>query len=253
MLWSKDILEVNPDCRVSVEYVGPGKHKCLIADDFYRNSQEVSRLALNLYYHEDKTLVGGYPGSRAVVTLDTVPLIGALGKLWGEPLAPFHSNYHPVIFSAITNREYPLNEWQRQPRIDQGVTAMVYLNPEPMCHGGTGLYRHVPTGLDRLPIQVNAEVVKLAEQHGLNSAVLKREDGYAEFMNTVMFKPEYAMRENVYINDGNEYWELLYLINMKPNRLVIFDGRMPHSQHLQPDQYRDYYRINQILYFKGHD
>ena len=44
MLWSKDILEVNPDCRVSVEYVGPGKHKCLIADDFYRNPQEVAGL-----------------------------------------------------------------------------------------------------------------------------------------------------------------------------------------------------------------
>ncbi len=40
---------------------------------------------------------------------------------------------------------------------------------------------------------------------------------------------------------------------MHPNRLVILDGRMPHSQHIQPDQFRDFYRINQILYFKGHD
>jgi hypothetical protein len=253
MLWSKDILEVNPNCQVTVEQVGAGKQKVLIVDNFYRHPHEVGRLALNLYYHEDKTLVGGYPGSRAVITLDTVPLIGALGKLWGEPLAPFHSNYHPVIFSAITNQDYKLNVWQRQPHIDQGVTAMMYLNPEGMCHGGTGLYRHRPTGLERLPIGVNAEVVRLAQQQGMNPAVLKREDGYAEFMNTVVFNPNYATRDNAYINDGNDYWELLYLVEMKPNRLVIFDGRMPHSQHITADQYREYYRINQILYFKGHD
>ncbi len=71
-------------------------------------------------------------------------------------------------------------------------------------------------------------------------------------MNTVMFNPSYAMPRNVYINDGNGYWELLYLIEMKPNRLVILDGRMPHSQHIQPGQFRDYYRINQIPYLKGH-
>lgn len=130
MLWSKEIFEVNPDCQVTVEYVGPGKHKVLLADNFYRHPQQVGELALNLYYHEAQALVGGYPGSRAVVTLGTTPLIGALSKLWGEPLVPFHSDYHPVIFSAIINRNYQLNAWQRQPRLDQGVTAMVYLNPE---------------------------------------------------------------------------------------------------------------------------
>ena len=122
-----------------------------------------------------------------------------------------------------------------------------------MCSGGTGLYRHRPTGLDRLPIAVNSEIVRLAEQHGMTPGVLKREDGYAEFMNTVMFNSNYAMRDNSYINDGNDYWELLYLVEMKPNRLVIFDGRMPHSQHIKQGEYRDYYRINQILYFQGHD
>ncbi|MDA2911617.1 hypothetical protein MYX04_11910 [Nitrospiraceae bacterium AH_259_D15_M11_P09] len=63
MLWSKEILEVNPDCQVTVEHVGPGKHKVLLADNFYRHPQQVGELALNLYYHEAQALVGGYPGS----------------------------------------------------------------------------------------------------------------------------------------------------------------------------------------------
>lgn len=253
MLWSKHILEVNPDCKVTVHRVGKGQHKVLLADDFYRHPEEVGALALNLYYTDTPGLVGSYPGARAMVTLDTAPLIQTLGELWGEPLRPHFSEYQPVIFSAISNKAYKLSPWQRQPHIDQGVTAMMYLNPEGMCAGGTGLYRHRPTGLERLPIQTAAELLEVARQHGFTPEQVKSQDGYAEFLNTVFFNPNYAVKENRYINDGNDYWELLYLVEMRPNRLVIFDGRVFHSQHIRPDQYVDYYRINQILYFQGHD
>ena len=40
---------------------------------------------------------------------------------------------------------------------------------------------------------------------------------------------------------------------MKPSRLVIFDGRMFHSQHIARPQFQDYFRMNQILYLRGHD
>ncbi len=253
MLWSADVLEVNPDCQVTVHYVGRAKQKVLLADNFYRHPQQVAELALNLYYTESRSLVGSYPGSRALITLDTAPLLQALGRLWGEPLRPYHSDYHPVIFSAILNKGYMLTPWQRQPHIDQGVTAMVYLNPEELCAGGTGLYRHRPTGLDRLSVGITPELTRVAEHHGFSSQVLRTEEGYAEFLNTVFFNPNYAVTDNAYINDGNEFWELLYLIEMKPNRLVIFDGRMFHSQHIQKDQFQEYFRINQILYFQGHD
>jgi len=28
---------------------------------------------------------------------------------------------------------------------------------------------------------------------------------------------------------------------------------MLHSQHIKPDQFQDHDRINQVLYFRGHD
>ncbi len=248
-----DVLEVNPHCEVTVHHVGPSKRKVLLADQFYRHPEKVGELALSLYYTASHSLVGSYPGSRAVVTLETDPLIQTLGKLWGESLRPYHSDYHPVIFSAIENRSYRLSPWQRQPHIDQGVTAMVYLNPEHLCAGGTGLYRHKPTGLDRIPLAITPQLQRIAEQHGFSAKSLEDSDGYAEFMNTAIFNPAYAAEENTYINDGNQYWELLFLIQMKSNRLVIFDGRMPHSQHITKDQFQDCFRINQILYFQGHD
>ena len=252
-MWSTDVLEVNPNCEVSWHHLGPPNRKVVLVDNFYRYPQKVSELALNLYYTESRAVVGSYPGSRAMITLDTTPLVQALSKLWGEPLAPFHAEYHPVIFSAIQNWDYELTTWQRQPHIDQGTTAMVYLNPEPMCSGGTGLYRHRPSGFSRVPLELTPELTKLAYQRGFSHQDLQTHNGYAEFLNNVFFRPEYAAKNNAYINDGNDYWELLYRIDMKPNRLVIFDGRMFHSQHIAQNQFQDYFRINQILYFQGHD
>jgi hypothetical protein len=252
-MWSAEVLEVNPACDVTVHSLGPGSQKVLLADQFYRYPQKIAELALGLYYTESRAVVGSYPGSRAMITLDTTPLIQTLSKLWGEQLRPFHAEYHPVIFSAIQNRDYKLTPWQRQPHIDQGITAMVYLNPEEMCSGGTGIYRHRPTALSRVPISLTPELTRLGQQQGLPAQALRTPEGYAELMNTVFFREEYAVPDNRYINDGNEYWELLYKIEMKPNRLVIFDGRMFHSQYIAPSQFRDYFRMNQILYFQGHD
>ncbi|RPH79599.1 MAG: hypothetical protein EHM80_07480 [Nitrospiraceae bacterium] len=107
-MWSAEVLEVNPSCDVTVHHIGAAKHKVLLADNFYRHPQKVTELALELYYTESRAVVGSYPGSRAMITLDTTPLIRMLGKLWGEPLRPFHTEYHPVIFSAILNRDYQL-------------------------------------------------------------------------------------------------------------------------------------------------
>jgi hypothetical protein len=100
---------------------------------------------------------------------------------------------------------------------------------------------------------MTAELAKLAQQHGFSDQAIRTQAGYAESINRVFFRQEYAANENSYINDGSEYWELIYRIDMKPNRLVIFDGRMFHSQHIARTQFQNYFRMNQILYLRGHD
>ena len=47
--------------------------------------------------------------------------------------------------------DYRLNIGQRAPHIDPDITALIYLNPEQSSTGGTALYRHRPTDLERLP------------------------------------------------------------------------------------------------------
>jgi hypothetical protein len=66
----------------------------------------------------------------------------------------------------------------------------------------------------------------------------------------MIFNPLFACRDNRYINDGNAYWELLHLVEMQPNRLMMFDGRCFHSQYIHPGDYDQAFRVNQILYLR---
>ena len=245
-----NLLEINPAARWTTLSLGEGKHRVVIADDFYLHVGTLQALASSLYYLAGP-MHGNFPGARAVISLDTRRLIAALSEPWGKPLVEAKGEYHPAVFSVIRNDpRYQLSESQRQPHIDPGVSAMVYLNDPQECAGGTGIYRHRPTGLERIPLEATPELCALAARHGASPADLATPDGYRAWQDEVVFHPSYAARGNEYINAGNEAWELLYLVEMKFNRLVIFDGRMPHSQHIAPDQFRDGYRLNQVVYLK---
>ena len=88
------------------------------------------------------------------------------------------------------------------------------------------------------------------DQLELSDEFLSSPEGYENFQNSMIFNPLFACRDNRYINDGNDYWELLQLIEMKPNRLMMFDGRCFHSQYIHPGDYDQAFRVNQILYLR---
>lgn len=254
-MWTKDVLELNPRPVVTTKQIGRGKHKIVIVDDFYKHPEQVLEMALSLHYFGGGGAHGNYPGDRAYVSLDTGPLMEALGKAWGEPAETFGPfPYQPVTFSRILNRaDTVLNFGQRQPHVDPGVTCMVYLNKPEDCSGGTGIYRHKLTGLERLPMEVNEDLMILAAQHGYHPAKLQEPDGLKAFEEAMILNPLFVVRENRYVDDGNEFWELICLVKMRFNRMVMFDGRMPHSMHLDLTKFRETPRVNQIVYLKGHD
>ena len=243
----KDILDINQSYTLEVGHVGRGNHKVVIADNFYKYPDKVLQLALDLPYTNRFEIIGNFPGVRASIDLDSQHIVETVSSLWGAALYPFF-NPQPVVFSGITNDNYRLNIGQRQPHIDQDITAMIWLNPAESCGGGTGLFRHRLTQLERLPIRPNQEIRDLANQLELSDEFLQSQEGYENFQNSMIFNPLFACKENTYINEGNEFWELLKLIEMKPNRLFIFDGRCFHSQYIKPDQYTQAFRVNQILY-----
>ncbi len=245
----QDLFAINPNPNISVLSVGSGHHKVIIADHFYLYPDEILQEALTLPYTNRFEIVGNFPGVRASLSVDTQPLIEQLSQMWGGRLLPFFSP-QPVVFQGIKMHNFRLNVGQRQPHIDQDVTAMVYLNPEGFCKGGTGLYRHRPTELERVPIVPDATIRELADQLELSDEFLESPEGYENFQNSMIFNPLFACRDHRYINDGNPYWELLQLIDMRPNRLMIFDGRCFHSQYIHPGDYDQAFRVNQIFYLR---
>jgi hypothetical protein len=247
----QDLLAVNPHHAVSVQRVGQGMHQVVIVDGFYQYPDEVLQVALDLPYTDRFEIVGNFPGVRASLNIENRQLVDTLSSLWGRTLFPFFSP-QPVVFQGINTQNYRLNVGQRQPHIDQDITAMIYLNPADSCTGGTGLYRHRPTGLERVPIMPDATIRKIADQLELSDEFFTSPEGYENFQNSMIFNPLFACRSNTYINDGNDYWELLKLIEMRPNRLMMFDGRCFHSQYIQPGDYDQSFRVNQILYLSQH-
>lgn len=249
MMKLSEVIQLNPRPKVKVETIGRGRHRLVLVDDYYRYPDELVEVAQSLCYVAGAR--GSFPGTRAVVSLDTRPLIAAASELWGMRLESIDV-YHPVIFASIMNNS-PLTVAQRQPHIDPGITAMAYLNAPDVCAGGTGIYRHKLTGLERIPMQPTQEIVNLALQCGLNPQSLATPDGYTAFQDNIIFNPLFAAPEGSYINNGNDFWELIYLVEMKYNRLVIIDGRMPHSQHIKKGQFDDHNRLTQALYLRPAD
>ncbi|MDH5698689.1 MAG: DUF6445 family protein [Nitrospirota bacterium] len=242
-----DIFALNPHQTVSIQRVGLGQHQVVVVDNFYQYPDEILQVALSLPYTDRFEIVGNFPGVRARLDHEHRKLVESMSAIWGCPLFTFFSP-QPIVSQGIKTENYRLNVGQRQPHIDQDITAMVYLNPADSCTGGTGVYRHRPTGLERVPPMPDATIRQLANQLELSDEFLTSPEGYENFQNSMIFNPLFACRDNAYINDGNEYWELLKLIEMRPNRLMMFDGRCFHSQYIQSSDYNQAFRVNQILY-----
>lgn len=241
------LLEPNPAAELSELELGRGRHRLVIVDDFYRFPERLLEVARELYYLEGPTN-GNFPGGRAAISLDTRPLLTVLAALWGAPPERFLTRYQPLLLSRIRpEHNTGLNVDQRLPHVDPGLSAMVYLNPEEECAGGTGIYRQRELGLERVPGAPTRALLELARARGHDLEQFRTPEGYRAWVDEVVFAPESAASEG-YVNAGNEHWELLHLVEMKFNRLVIFDGRMPHSQFIEPGQFTSQDRLNQVVY-----
>jgi len=248
----KEIMEINPNREVKVSQVGHGKFKVVVIDNFYKHPERVRELALGLEYTDDPSLLANYPGTRALITLPVDPIHQALADAWGEPLTPY-SSFSPITFSIMEQAPDTILNWgQRQPHIDPGVTALAYLNHDENCHGGTALYRHRISGLERVPTKVTEDLLQLAIKNGIHPQKVQ-DGGIQAFTDHYILNPMFALRENRYPNDGTEFWEMICLVKARFNRMAMFDGRMPHSMHLELDKYHDGPRLSQILHFHSED
>ena len=170
-----DIFALNPKCTVQERRVGLGQHRVLVVDDFYRYPERVLDLVDELVFFDDPSITLSFPGLRAIAAADLRHVVPVIMQHTQKTEPPARDNMLLSIQGLWGNT--PLTPRQRVPHNDPTATALLYLNRPEECSGGTGLYRHEPTGLELVPITPDDRMYALAIELGYPARQLRTRRG----------------------------------------------------------------------------
>ena len=242
---SRPIIEFNPDPTVTSIDVGESGHRVVVVDDFLADPDLVRDVADHAVFSTASELILDFPGERALLAAETRGLRERACQVLGGASEPLYPSYPLTISRSYT--DVALMPSQRQPHRDPTMVGLVYLNREAECVGGTALYRHRPTGRDYIPAVPDPAMLSLARVLGYEPTDWTSPRDYELMVRNVFFNDRFANPNNETVNQGNRYWELMELIEMKFNRLVLFDGQIPHSEYTPEHAFNDRPRIVQLL------
>lgn len=209
-------IRLNPDASPHVFLAGEEKTPVVIIDDFAEDTGDVIRYAVTSASF-DPERDSFYPGVRAQppsayvqeVRRTIVPL---LGKIYSVPrdLEPELS----ASYSLVATPPEELDVMQRIPHFDSNrkyhFAVTHYLNPGEF--GGTGLFRHKPTGFEKITTG------KLPQYASASDAFLRTNgDPPAQ-----------------YIRESSDHFEFYLGIDYRPNRLIAYPGCLLHSGLIDP-------------------
>ncbi len=212
-------IKINSACRLDTRIVGDEKTPIVVIDDPVQSTDELIRYALQQAEFD----AGGdssYPGIRADLPsayADALgpQLIGMLSHVFKIPPSARPHLVHQ-LFSMVTLQPGELEPLQRLPHTDNRspyyFASVHYLNPG--THGGTGFFRHRPTGFERITND-RYESFK-----------------HAETAHIAANGPPAAK----YIDSTDEHYELIAEVEYRPNRLAIYPGNILHSGLIIPER-----------------
>jgi hypothetical protein len=206
---------VKPELR----RVGNSQSPIVVIDDFSGSAEDIARIADALAPYPP-IRQNSYPGVRRTITpADKDASDYAMQTC--RAAAPFVGGAFDVdsfdlweaSFSIVTVRPGQLQPAQRAPHFDshdQNLIAMLHFLRVPPG-SGTAFYRHRATGIERITGENFNHHVDIAQG---DAARLKPDSGY--------------------INDSNEYYEQIGLVEAVPDRLIMYHGSLLHSGVIPP-------------------
>ena len=243
---SSEVFRLNPHPAVRELKVGHGGYRVMVVDDFYLDPEGILPFIDQMSFVADRRRGLALPVSRAVVRLDLRHVRAAVRAYARERRLRDVAEEWFVVQGMWGNA--PLKPNQRLPHTDPAIAAYVYLNRPGDCSGGTALYRHRPTGLELIPYTADKHMIQLARDLGYPPLQEnQRTRNYVEMIQRMVFHPSQANPDGSMLNDGNHCWELMLLLEMRFNRLIIHDGRIPHTAYLQPGSFEEVPRLMQML------
>lgn len=212
-------IRVNKPLRHEIRVVGNEKTPVIVVDQPIESADGLIDYARHrAEFRRDSRFA--YPGIRAELPAEymqaLVPeLVELLSDVYEIPASREFGLIHSV-YSLVTSRPEELGSLQRVPHFDHHspfyFATVHYLNPGE--HAGTGLFRHRPTGYERVPENRYPAYVRSAERH-IRAHGLPAEQ---------------------YINASDDHFELIAELEYAPNRLVMYPGNMLHSGLIVPER-----------------
>jgi hypothetical protein len=210
-------LQVNPHFSPDLSAVGNEITPLVVIDEFALNLQSyVDECIRSLWFDIDRT--SAYPGIRAKLNrghvIPTIKVILVLlYKAYKIPkyLKP---KLQSAFFSLVTKQPSELELLQRVPHFDSNrhryLAVTHYLDAG--SHGGTGLFRHRPTGFENVGEDRVNRYISAGQEY------LERNGEPAR----------------AYFTASDKHYELYEVIDYRPNRLVVYPGSLLHSGLIDP-------------------
>lgn len=198
--------------------VGNEQTPVIVIDNFLTETQYLIDLAV-----DDAVFSSGqrtaYPGVRSALPepfmcAAIAAVTPVIQQTYALPKKSTLGKYHGY-YSLVATLEEQLGVLQRLPHCDTRrpyyFAILLYLNPG--VHGGTGFYRHNPTGFERLGEQSFYHYVKAAES----------------------FMQDNGLPAEQYYQADDGHFCLIGSVDYLPNRAVIYPGNLLHSGLIKPE------------------
>lgn len=211
------MFEINPKLQQKAYRLGHEQTPLFVVDDVMLDYSDAQKEACSIAYSSDKNKIGAYyPGVRAPVgeAYGMAVLRYSLDVFYHFFQVPKALSLFPKngSYSLITQQPQNMDLLQCIPHFDNNDTynfAMIhYLNDGDF--GGTGFYRHKPTGYEN--------ITQGRRQHYLQSAQA--------------FIDHAGQPKQQYFTESNEHFELIHKVDYKPNRLLIYPATILHSAYI---------------------
>lgn len=188
-----------------------------VIDDFLRDAEAVRERALGLNY----SVPGRYPGLNSTEKIHVEGLDHIISAMVHQPVhAPWTPDFsHQNCRLSLASD----NDKPARIHIDPSTwTGVLYLSRTEDSSGGTELYRHLPTGTDRVPMD-------------------------PQTLNAVGFSSYTDMEEEILKKDAfdRSKWELAVSIPARFNRLVLIQ---PHYWHTAGPGFGDNVENGRLVY-----
>ncbi|WP_100658586.1 DUF6445 family protein [Alteromonas flava] len=207
---------INRGATPYLSQVGEQKTPVFILDNFLENQASSLIETCNSMHFDNASTY--YPGIRAKLPDEYVlhvaqALIPVLRKIYVIP-ANYSVEFFDSFFSLVTCEPENLTKEQQIPHFDgtdqYRFALLHYLNPNP--HGGTALFQHKPTQIERVTEQnVNQYLSSVSAYFNQQGSPTGR-----------------------YIDDSNQQFNKIGEIPYMPNRLAIYPGNLLHSGVINP-------------------